>query len=70
MISTGSSVFAHVFVFVFACVCVCVYLHTHQTCGHLSVQDTVKANEDRYQKMRSRDTETMVLFFRANVHKL
>ena len=30
------------------CVCVCVYLSMHQTCGHLSVQDTVKANKDRW----------------------
>ena len=65
MISTGSSVFA-----VCVCVCVCVYLRMHQTWDHLSVQDTVKANEDRYHKMRSRDTEIVVLFFRANVQKL
>ena len=51
------------------CVCVCVCVCVRLACGHLNMQDTVKPNEDSYQRMKSRDTETMVLFFCANVQK-
>lgn len=48
-----------------ACVCECVCL----ACGHLTLQDTVKANEDSHQRMRSRETEAKVLFFCAHGQK-